>query len=181
MQVRHTSRTCSSCRCNSTAQQVVSDVAVMQVVQHAQQSFEGFLTQPWSAFQKQSCDFQQQQSANQSQAETLFRSDRSSSNHPPSIKTVVSIPEQKAADGTSDATSAELQRDESKSTHVADVKANVSNHKGKQMRKGQVVWRVPYIVSEQQAAVLRKIATLAFRLDRHNEVELCLRVAVRRS
>ena len=152
----------------------------MQVVQTSEQSFHCFLNHSWRETQRLLCSAQQTSSAGPCDGPTASSVNNSSSNSgPPSIRTVV-VQQATArtastdeAGGCSEAASA--------AAKVADVKATVSSHaKGRREWPVQqhVVWRLPFIVTEAQAAVLRKVATLCFRLDRQREVELVLRVAV---
>lgn len=60
---------------------------------------------------------------------------------------------------------------------IAQVKAVVGSQNPSR-RNPNVVWQLPGIVNEAQAAILRKIATLVFRLDRRTDIQLVLRVAV---
>ena len=98
------------------------------------------------------------------------------STSPPTIKTVVSLARKTDTENLSQP-AVEEQHSDSNAT-VANVKATVGNKSQSKQIKHCVVWRLPFIVTEAQAIVLKKVATLAFRLDRQREVELVLRVAV---
>lgn len=159
----------------------------MQVVQAAEQSFQCFLNHSWRETQRLLCSAQQtsKQTSSTSPCDGSAASsvnNSSSNNGPPSIRTVVTLPDKQATARTASTDEAGAYSEAAPATaKVADVKATVSSHvKGRRERQIQqhVVWRLPFIVTEAQAAVLRKVATLCFRLDRQREVELVLRVAV---
>ena len=161
----------------------------IKVVQIAEQSFQCFLTHSWPEAQRLLCSAQQtpEQTSNCSASPcdapaASIVNNSSSNSGPPSIRTVVTLPDNQATASTASTDEAGDYSEAAPVTaKVADVKATVSSHaKGRREWPVQqhVVWRLPLLVNEAQAAVLRKIATLCFRLDRQREVELVLRVAV---
>ena len=146
----------------------------IQVLQDAETLFQYFLAHPWHEVQRHfGC--LQQDTVDMKQQHAVLGSVGGSTS-PPSIKTVVSLAEKISTENLAQSEVKELRSDSNAS--VANVKATVGNKSQSNQTKHCVVWRLPYIVTEAQAMVLRKVATLAFRLDRQKEVELVLRVAL---
>ena len=169
---------------------------MLQVVTVAEQCLSCWWTKHWTDAQK---TIQRLCTSGVFAQQTVptAKDDTSASNNigtsPPSVKTIVSPDDQLALQvgnhgclGLGELDNQDIcdqQRHLGKATQqasIAKVRAVVGSQKAA-TRNPNVVWQLPGIVSEAQAAILRKIATLVFRLDRQTDIQLVLRVAVSRA